>query len=70
MNEINSTTSENCVNNISLCNSNIQQRYRTTPIQSNFLESYFQNIDDFPDSNMRKKIAQKLGMPSKSVHIW
>jgi hypothetical protein len=67
MYEINS---KNRVKDISLCNSNIQQRHRTTPTQSQYLESYFQNIDDFPDLNMRKKIAQKLYMPSKSVHIW
>ncbi|CAI2165644.1 6368_t:CDS:2 [Funneliformis geosporum] len=69
MSEINTTISKNVYNNISLCNSSIQQRHRTTPTQLQFLESYFQNIDDFPDSNMRKKIAQKLNMPSKSVHI-
>ncbi|CAG8464641.1 2974_t:CDS:2 [Funneliformis caledonium] len=56
--------------NNSLCNSSIQQRHRTTPTQFQFLESYFQNIDDFPDSIMREKISQKLNMPNKSVHIW
>ncbi|CAJ0847558.1 17208_t:CDS:2 [Entrophospora sp. SA101] len=56
---------------ISLCgNNNFQQRHRTTASQSQFLESYFQNVDDFPDSNMRERIALNLNMPSKSVHIW
>ncbi|CAG8664126.1 1634_t:CDS:2 [Dentiscutata erythropus] len=62
----------NQINCVSLCNTNNsqQQRHRTTPSQAQFLENYFTNVDDFPDSNMREKIALKINMPSKSVHIW
>ncbi|CAG8469265.1 7853_t:CDS:2 [Racocetra persica] len=68
----NNRTSSNQINCVSLCNTNNsqQQRHRTTPSQAQFLENYFTNIDDFPDSNMREKIALKINMPSKSVHIW
>lgn len=54
MYETNSTI-EDCIKDLSLCNSNIQQRHRTNPTQSQFL-------DDFPDLNMRKIIA--------SVYVW
>ncbi|CAG8555421.1 3733_t:CDS:2 [Cetraspora pellucida] len=62
----------NQINCVSLCNTNNsqQQRHRTTPSQAQFLENYFTTVDDFPDSNMREKIALKINMPSKSVHIW
>ncbi|CAG8647260.1 12560_t:CDS:2, partial [Acaulospora morrowiae] len=59
------------VNCVSLCNTNTQQqRHRTTPAQVQYLEDYFTNTDDFPDSNEREKISIRLKMPSKSVHIW
>ncbi|CAG8550217.1 14074_t:CDS:2, partial [Racocetra fulgida] len=63
----NNKTSSNQINCVSLCNTNNsqQQRHRTTPSQAQFLENYFTNIDDFPDSNMREKIALKINMPSK-----
>ncbi|GBC21054.2 hypothetical protein RIR_jg24144.t1 [Rhizophagus irregularis DAOM 181602=DAOM 197198] len=54
MYETNSTI-EDCIKDLSLCNSNIQQRHRTTPTQSQFL-------DGFPDLNMRKN--------RKSVYVW